>query len=187
MERIIKLLVLIIFLGGILLLFTSCHNLFRTPPEKLVIPIAPVARLSSAVLQLNWVVFLSIIGVAFAFVGYINGSKVAGSILIACVIVLGLSLATIRYAEFMAICTLISGGCVMIATILTKNKAIKEIILGIQKFKNDKGSLDDTNISEHLSELSSIERLKGKLNKQSKSTKKIVQNVKTKLKLAKEI
>lgn len=176
-EAIVKLILLILFIGGIILLFTGgCHGLFTTPSKQTLIDTEPAARLAKSMLQVNWLVTASIVGAALSFAGVLQGSKLAQAILLACVMSLGLSLAAIRYAEWLAIGSLVSAGCIMLATVLAKGKAIKELIIGIQNVKKDyksAGAVATTKDGINYT-LSS---------NQSKSTQSIVQQIKGKLKV----
>lgn len=168
-ETIIKLTILILFIGGIILLFTGgCNGLFNTPNKQTIIDTEPAKRLANTVLRLNWLVTASIAGAALAFVGVLQGSKLAQAILLACVMGLGLSLAAIRYAEWLAIGSLVAAGAIMLATVLAKKKVITELIVGTQKLKD---SIPDGVSNKILKD------------NQSKSTQTIVQQIKGKLKL----
>lgn len=158
------------FIGGIILLFIGgCNGLFNIPNKQTIIDTEPVKRLANTVLRLNWLVTASIVGAALAFVGVLQGSKLAQAILLACVMGLGLSLAAIRYAEWLAIGSLVAAGAIMLATVLAKSKAIKELIVSTQKLKNT--FVHKKGATKILSD------------EQSKSTQSIVQQIKGKLKL----
>jgi len=169
LEAVIKLIVITLFITGIILLFTSgCSGLLNSN-KPTIIDIEPGERLAKSLLQLNWMVTASIAGAALAFVGVLQGSKLAQAILLACVMALGLSLAAIRYAEWLAIGSLVAAGCIMLATVLARSKVIKELIIGTQQLKRQVSSKDMAN--------------KVLKDNQSKSTQSIVQQIKGKLKV----
>jgi len=89
-----------------------------------------------------------------------------------------MSLASARFAFGMAILGFVGSCVAVIASILIKNKALKDIICNIQKIKDiakDNGNSISGNV------------IKETLLKQEKSTQKLVQNIKNNLKLKKII
>jgi len=86
------------------------------------------------------------------------------------------SLATAKFALPMAIFGFIGTMLAVLASILSKNKALTDLICGIQKVK--------VIAKEDNVDLVFQDKIKGVLDDQLTSTKKIVKKVKTKLKLA---
>lgn len=119
--------------------------------------------------RLNWLSIASIVGIAIAAAATVNGSRLAMPIFAGCVASLGVSLAVMEYAGFLAIGSLISAVCIFVYSILIKNRAVKELITGAQKLKEINGN----------SELGSKVLFDG----QSVSTRKIVNRIKDTLKL----
>ena len=84
---------------------------------------------------------------------------------VACFVCLSMSLAVARYAIVMAVGgTVISFG-LSIYTVFVKNRALKEVVTGVQKFKKEMP----------------VWSIKNYLKEQSKTTKDLVKNIKGKL------
>jgi len=118
--------------------------------------------------RLNWLSIASIVGIAIA-AATVNSSRLAMPIFAGCVASLGVSLAVMEYAGFLAIGSLISVVCIFVYSILIKNRAVKELITGAQELKEINGN----------SKLGS----KVLFDVQSVSTRKIVNKIKNALKL----
>jgi len=119
--------------------------------------------------RLNWVSILSIVGIAISAAAFVNGNKLAISIFCGCVASLGVSLAVVEYAGFLAIGSLVSAVCIFVYSTLIKNRVVKELVTGAQELKEINGN----------SKLGS----KVLFDSQSVSTRKIVNKVKDTLKL----
>lgn len=174
----------IIILSG-LLIFTlsSCALLqpvgdFITgkPQPTITTPTTPANQLWHTVKKSNWITTLAIPIIALGAVAAFNGMiKLGMSAAIFGCVNLFMALATARFAMWMAVFGLIGSAVTVVASILVKNKALIEIVKGGQIFKNsnDETVLDSFKICQQ--------------EVQSKPTQKLVQNVKTKLKLKGEI
>ena len=155
MKLILKIAVIIILLimGFTLALsVTGCISFGKPKPSDstIIIPETPKDALYKIVYKTNWLIALSILGAAVSMAAYINGSKTAVAIGIGSLAALGLSLATIRYAEWLAGCSIIAAVLIFIATVLRKNLALKQIITGIQKVKIMLGQSNANNINDIL-------------------------------------
>ena len=126
----------------------------------------PIAALHS---KLNWLSVVSIIGIALSAAAFINGQiKLAVPFFCGCAAALGMSLVVIKYSSFLAIGSLIAAVCIFAYSILIKNRAIKELILGAQELK---GKIDPVNGSTVL------------FNNQTPPTRGMVNRIKDALKL----
>lgn len=156
---------------GITVLCCSCFHLHKpVKPIPDIIPSTPQEILNKVVYKTNWLVALSIIGASLSMAAYINGSKAAIPIGIGSLTALGLSLATIRYASWLAGGSVIAAILIFIATVVWKNTALKQLIMGIQFVKETK-PIDRTQVNNVLTEF------------QNKDTTKLVLATKTDLKL----
>ena len=194
MNLILKIaMIIILLIMGLTLALsvTGCISFGKPkPPDStIVIPEtlfeSPKDVLYKIVYKTNWLIALSIIGASLSMAAYINGSKTAVAIGIGSLTALGLSLATIRYAEWLAGASIIAAVLIFIATVVRKNLALKQIITGIQKVKimlgQSKGKLDletDTNAN-------NINDILG--GNQNKDTTALVLEIKDALKLAGKI
>ena len=95
---------------------------------------------------------------------FLNGQKIGIPLVIACFVGLSMRLAVVRFGFAIGLCGTIGSIGLLVYTIMVKDKAIKEIISGVQGHRNvsiEHGDLDN-NLRIH----------------QSKSTKKLVKKVK---------
>ncbi len=118
----------------------------------------------------NWLFTLSVIGVGAGFFAFLNGSSKGLQFMAACFVVISLIIGLTKYSAIIAAIAMIGTICLMLYTILVKNKALKEVVLGVQGVRNElneKTIEDDVGI---LSVLSSV---------QSKTTKAIVKKIKS--------
>jgi len=90
-----------------------------------------------------------------------------------------MALATARFAMWMAVFGLVGSVVTVAVSILVKNKALVEIIKGVQTYKTV--YMQNANINpDHLNKTLAGEQ-------KTKTTQKLVQNIKTNLKLKGEI
>lgn len=187
-ERILSILVTVLWISvgiGIFNLIPGCawcqrvtNAVFNVEPEKPVIPETPKAQLWETIRGLtpNW---LAIPVIALGAVAMFNGAMKLG---MSCVIFgsvnLFMALATSRFGFWMAVCGLIGSVAAVASTMLMKNKALKEIVFGIQLSKGEFGQ----QWSERKKAINECQK-----EKQTKLTKKIVRKIKTKAKLRGEM
>ena len=139
---------------------------FITGTTSTPVPLLPEAALYS---KLNWLSIASIIGIAIAAAATVNGQiKLAMPIFCGCVAALGISLAVVKYASFLAIGSLIAAVCIFAYSILIKNRAVKELITGAQILKEASHTVSGSKIL---------------FDTQSPSTRKLVNIIKDKLKV----
>lgn len=176
-----KIIFFIIFVLLFLLFFVSigggCSilDVFKpNQPSENIIPL-PGNQMWNAVKKSNWLVTISIIGIAAGTFAFLNGSKIGLPAIISCCVSLFMSLAVARFATWMAICGLIGSLVVCGASILLKNRAVTEIIKNVQAIKQiaKKDNVD----------LVFQNKMKEELLIQSKPTQKLVQQIKNNLKL----
>lgn len=160
-----------LILATMLLSISSCSLIkpvsdFIFTASKPVIEQTPDAVLYS---KLSWLSIASIIGIAIAAASAVNGQiKLAVPIFCGCVAALGISLAVVKYASFLAIGSLVAAICIFAYSILIKNRAVKELVMGAQELK---GKIDPVNGSKVL------------FDTQSPSTRGMVNKIKDALKL----
>jgi len=119
----------------------------------------------------NW---LAIPVISLGAVAMFNGAaKLGMSFIIFGSVNLFMALATSRFGFWMALCGLIGSFAAVTASIIAKNKALKEIIFGVQDIKQ---VAKEDNV-----DLVFQDKIKETLSKQAKSTKKIVAKIKGKL------
>ena len=172
---------LTMLIGAIILiplLCSGCNSGWTWPGQKPIIvkpPDTPQQQLWHTVKKSNWLVTLAIPIVALGAVAMFNGAAKLGmsAVIFGCVN-LFMALATARFALWMGIFGLVGSGLAVAASILSKNKALMEIICGVQNYRKSKVEHDDLD-----AQLAGAQK--------SSSTKKIVQDIKTNLKLAGEI
>ena len=135
LHKAIIVLALLFLLGGCLVVLMGCCASQRPSPVEPVIPPTPTQILYKVVYQTNWLVVVSIIGIAISVAAFVNGSKAALPIGMGSLAALGMTLATIRYAQWIALCSFLAALLIFFATVIKKNVALKQLIVGIQKMK----------------------------------------------------
>lgn len=147
--------------------------------QEVLIPETPKKQLWQTIKGLtpNW---LAIPVIALGAVAMFNGAaKLGMSCIIFGSVNLFMALATSRFGFWMALCGLVGSMAAVAASILIKNKALKDIVFNFQKVKQ---TAKDDNV-----DLVFQDKMKEVLAKQAKSTKKIVQKIKNKAKLRGEL
>ncbi len=167
--------VIILIALSILFACTGCDSMIKGvgqligigEKQSTVIPDTPKKQMWETIKGLtpNW---LAIPVIALGAVAMFNGAAKLG---LSCIIFgsvnLFMALATSRFGFWMALCGLIGSVAAVAASMLVKNKALKEIIGGVQAVKNDMPER--------------YEELREELSHQTKSTKKIVAKIKAKI------
>ena len=174
-KIIIGVLILILFMVGMMVITSGCSMPWSQEKTEPVLtePPSPVKQLYDAARKSNWLVTISILGMAGGVFALMNGSAKLGTACIASASVsLFMALAVARYAAWMAVFGLVGTALAASISILARRKALVEIITGVQKFKD--GYPDNAD---------SKQNLQSKLGRQSSTTKKIVSGIKSGLKL----
>ena len=155
---------------GIFIVYLSGCSILR-PGSGSTITTVPTAaqQLFKAAKNSNWLVTISILGVAAGAFAFLNGSKIGLPCIGASCISLFMALAVARFSMWMAVFGLIGSLASVCISVLVKNRAVKDLIMGGQKIKGQ--GYTTLGINKILAE------------NQTKSTQKLVQNVKSKLKL----
>ena len=172
---------LIFMLVGILICIglsvSGCNSECTWPwqkPQQIVQPQTPQQQLWHTVKKSNWLVTLAIPIIALGAVAMFNGAaKLGMSAMIFGAVNLFMALATARFALWMSIFGLIGSGLAVAASILSKNRALIEIVKGVQGYRK---TVNTTVIDHSLSEA-----------QKSPATQRIVQEIKTNLKLKGEL
>lgn len=149
------------------------NAVFDTEIEEVVTPETSKGQLWQTIKRLtpNW---LAIPVIALGAVAMFNGAaKLGMSCIIFGSVNLFMALATSRFGLWMAVFGLIGSVAAVGASILTKNKALKEIVFGIQNVK--KGFREDKD-----GDFIAVIITNAQSNIQTKSTKKIVAKIKSK-------
>ena len=170
--------IFIIGLSLLVFIASGCNSGWTWPgqkPDTVTSAPPPATQLWQTVKKSNWLTTLAIPIIALGAVAMFNGAGKLGmsAIIFGCVN-LFMALATARFALWMGIFGLIGSATAVAVSILTRRKAIVDMIKGIQVLKNNP-TINPDDANRMLAD------------KQSPSTQKIVQAVKTKLKLKKEI
>jgi len=168
MKLIVSIIVVLFLACLILILSGGCFAGWGQQDSKPADLSKGQSQLWDAVKNSNWLVTISIVGIAASIFAYLNGSKIGLAGVAACCVSLFMALAVARFATWMAVCGLIGSVLASIVSILIKNTALKEIIGGVQKYRHATANL--TTIDKDLSDAQEHE-----------STKKIVKKVKAKL------
>ena len=139
-------------------------NLVPQQPDNYM-PEDPANIIYRTVEKTNWLVTLSILGVGAGFFAFLNGGSKGIQVMAACLAVLCLTLGVIRYSTWIAFFGAVSAVGMVTYTVYIKNKALKEIVAGGEKFKSD--TWDDA----------TKDFLESQAQNQSPTTKKIVDGI----------
>ena len=163
---------LITLLLSVMLFFNGCAILQpRTAGDKLAnLPTTGTQAVFQTLKSNNWLFTLSIVGVGAGFFAFLNGSSKGLQFMAACFIVISLIIGVTKYSAIIAAITMIGTVCLMIYTILVKNKALREVVQGVQEIREEV-STEDYSVDSAL-DLA-----------QSKTTKSIVKKIKATLRL----
>ena len=151
-----------------------------TKPTTPIIP-TPIDQLWQAAKQGNWLISVSILGIAAGVFALMNGSKIGIPAAMASCVSLFMSLAVARFATWMAVFGLIGSVAICAASILLKNKALVEIIKGTQVVKNLLPQSIPVDADKIFTATDLLQR------EQSKSTQRLVQKTKGRLKINNQI
>ena len=153
----------------ILLLLTTilagCQSWAKRPDP---IPKNHTQLLLRTVEKTNWMVTISILGIAACTFAFLNGNKWGLTGIVACIIILSMSLMVIRYATWLAIGGLIGAIALVVWSIFIKNRALQQIIQSVQDIKFEKPN--EINQHDYVEQQCK--------HAQSKSTEKLVKKVK---------
>jgi len=168
--------ILKIMLISVMMLFaTSCAILEGrgdASDESNTAPPTPQEQLYRVVKKSNWLVTASIIGIAIGVFTVMNGMLKLGLASIASASTsLFMTLAVARYSAWMAVLGLVGSILAAVSSILIRRRALIEIVRGVQEIKNEFMGEDSEDANKTLA------------GHQSKSTQKIVQDIKSTLKL----
>jgi len=172
--------VIAISTSGCALLQQATDVIFKPrPSQEEVMPETSKDQLWQTIKGLtpNW---LAIPVIALGAVAMFNGAaKLGMSCIIFGSVNLFMALATSRFGFWMALCGWVGSMAAVAASILAKNKAVRELIGNLQTIKE---TAKEDNV-----DLVFQDKIKETLAKQVKSTKKIVKKVKDSLRLKGEI
>lgn len=159
----------IILMLFFLVLAGGCSLFQMSGADKLAsLPETPKQQLFQTIAKTNWLFTLSVVGVGAGFFAFLNGSSKGLQFMAACFVVISLIIGLTRYSAWIAAIAMIGTVCLMVYSVLVKNKAIREVVAGVQAQRDDLGAMTGR-IDSFLAK------------KQSKTTKDIVRAVKDKL------
>ncbi len=163
---------IMVLLVSVILFFSGCAMFQpRTAGSRLAnLPTTGTQAVFQTLKSNNWLFTLSIIGVGAGFFAFLNGSSKGLQFMAACFIVISLIIGVTKYSAIIAAITMIGTVCLMIYTMLVKNKALREVVQGVQSVRE--------NLPERPEEKELLDRLKAV---QSKTTKAIVKTIKNAL------
>lgn len=140
------------------------------PESKPGVAPSPGVQLWKAAKNSNWLVTVSILGIAAGVFTMTNGATKLGlSSIAAASVSLFMALAVARFALWMAVFGLLVPLAAALFSILARRKALVEIITGVQEYRDENGN------SEVIDKTMDVN--------QSPITKRIVQTIKNGLKL----
>jgi Zn-dependent protease with chaperone function len=136
-------------------------------PKPNLEPISP--EIQTVIKNLSWVQLILVIGIVGSIFACFNGAaKIGIPLLISSLIGYGLTSAMLFYAKIIAILSLVGGISLCAYMIFIKNRALKELIKGVQEVKNTMHESEKANVNLVLQ------------GSQSPTTEKIVKKIKKK-------
>ncbi len=165
---IIALLLLTIFF------FSGCSLFQMSPADKIAaLPETPRQQLFQTLAKTNWLFTLSVVGVGAGFFAFLNGSSKGLQFMAACFVVISLIIGITRYSAWIAVISMIGTVCLMVYSVLVKNKAIREVVQGVQTIREEIGEASNDDALFGINGVLSAT--------QSKTTEAIVKKIKEKL------
>jgi hypothetical protein len=140
-ERLKTVSILIIVLLTVIFALNGCGggffsgSMFKTKPSNEGPVPSATNQLWQAARSSNWMVTIAVLGIAAGVFALLNGSKIGIPCIGASGVALFMALAVARFALWMAVFGLIGSVAAVAISVLVKNKALKDIIFGIQKVK----------------------------------------------------
>lgn len=162
---------LITFLLSVVLLFAGCAMFQpRTAGDSIAeLPTTGAQAVFQTLKSNNWLFTLSLVGVGAGFFAFLNGSSRGLQFMAACFVVISLIIGVTKYSTVIAIISMVGVVCLMAYSMLVKNKAIKEVVQGVQDVRGNPSVEDDEGILSILAQA------------QSKTTEAIVKKIKNTL------
>ena len=167
---------LVLIVTAVLFTIAGCASL----PVKPSAPVAltPQQQLTQMVSGTNWLATLMILGVGAGFFAFLNGNSKGLQAMAACFVVLSLALGVARFSVWISASSMIGAVCLMAYTVLVKNKALKEVVKGVQTVRDN--AADDSKLGGAIDNLRTM--IDNMLDKaQSATTKAVVKQTKAAL------
>ena len=159
----------ILILIGIVLLTGGCSLFQMSGADKIAaLPETPQQQLFQTLAKTNWLFTLSVLGMGAGFFAFLNGSSRGLQFMAACFVVISVIIGITKYSAVIAVIAMIGAVCLMIYSTLVKGKALREVIQGVQRIREEP-TTDNFVVNSNL------------IATQSKTTKAIVKAVKGKL------
>lgn len=181
MSRLFEVTIILFALLFIAMLHTSGCNFIpkvTTGGEGSTPSTSPAEQLMRTVWKTNWMTTLAIPIIALGAVLLFNGAmKVGVSTIIFGVISLFMTLATARFAFWMALFGFIGSTAAVVLSILIKNKALKDVVTNVEAIKT---------IAKNNTTAEVYRDIKNELAGQANSSKKLISKIKPKLKIKSE-
>jgi hypothetical protein len=152
---------------------SGCSSLGGILSPDVTPELTPEQRITEALKSTNWLVTLSILGMAVSVMAIMNGSKMGIGALLGSLTSLTLSLMVIKYAGLIAIIGLVASVGLCGYAIYVKRKGMIEVVKNVQE-------IVDTQERTGMGIETSL-TLRDILDKQSPTTQKIVAKIKEKL------
>ncbi len=126
-----------------LVLLTGCSILGLTKSAAPVMPETAKEQLFQAISGTNWLLTLTVVGCGAGFFAFLNGSSKGLQFMAACFVTLSIVLGINRYSAWIAGITMVGAVCLVVYTVLAKNRALKEIVQGVQNVRESSFILND--------------------------------------------
>lgn len=164
MNRFHECLLYIILTVVIVFIITACAGCaaLQSPIEI----ISPTPEIQTIIKNISWIQGILIIGIVGSIFACFNGAaKIGIPLLISSLVGYGLTSAMLFYAKLIAMMSLVGGVTLCGYMIFLKHRALKQIITGVQKYRDhsELANLDGTlDINQSISTQKIIKKIKGK-------------------------
>ena len=130
MKQLILVLMCVLILSG-----CAALGKLTGPTPVAELPTTATQQLMQTVAGTNWLLTLAIIGVGAGFFAFLNGSSKGLQFMAACFVTLSLIIGLTRYSAWIAASAMIGAVALMVYSVLVKNKALKEVVEGVQRVR----------------------------------------------------
>ena len=162
--KFITIAVTVIFILFLLIALGGCHG-----KARMILPEPGTQLMTKMIIQNNWLLTISILGIGTGFFAFLNGNSKGISIMASCFVVTSYILMVAKFATWIAIITMVGAIVLLVYTIWIRQRALKEVVAGGEEFKSNVPIDLKTNFNG------------SQYANQSKPTEKLVKSIKKKL------
>ena len=156
---IMALVVMVVMCVVLFVVFTGCASV----PANELIPDTAGKVLTKFVLAPDLFFTLTIIGVMAGVFAFLNGQKIGIPLIITCFVGLSMKLAVVRFGFWIGLLGAIGNIMLLTYTIVIKNRALREIVTGVEVYRENSIEHDDFDSIIGVNQSESTEKLVSKV------------------------